>query len=132
MQAVEFDADAEPSSLVPNPLQSTRNAASCLVYRERRKLWRAVFDECDANDNGSLERRELLVVMHRLHISIPPELELRALIDRFDTDEDESLDFDEVVVVVGGGGRLFVVWVIVRDVTRKEEVRSLLSGTRLA
>lgn len=50
------------------------------------KLWHSVFDECDGDSDGNINRRELLVLLHRLGIEMPTAEKLKALFVQYDVD----------------------------------------------
>ena len=59
------------------------------------KLWQGVFEECDVDGNGFIDRRELLVLLKRLGLPIPSDEDLKALIQQVDVDENGLLDYAE-------------------------------------
>ena len=64
-----------------------KDAAIVSVVKASERLWQDVFQECDVDNDDSITRRELLVLMKRLDLEIPNEEELSRLISESDIDE---------------------------------------------
>ena len=64
-----------------------KDAAIVSVVKASERLWQDVFQECDVDNDDSITRRELLVLMKRLDLEIPNEEELSRLISESDLDE---------------------------------------------
>jgi hypothetical protein len=64
-----------------------KDAAIVSVVKASERLWQDVFNECDVDNDDSITRRELLVLMKRLDLEIPNEEELSRLISESDIDE---------------------------------------------
>ena len=61
---------------------------------------RVAFAECDCDNDGFVQGRELLVMMSRLGLPIPVDVEeLRRVIQKYDYDENGFIDFDEFVCI---------------------------------
>ena len=65
-----------------NILYRLKSAAKARVFKSSELLWQAVFKECDSDNDGSITRRELLVLMKRLSLEIPSEPELTEIVTR--------------------------------------------------
>ena len=63
-----------------------RNAWTTYCAASSDKLWRSVFSECDADGDGSVDRRELLVLLYRLGVEIPSAATLKSLFQKYDID----------------------------------------------
>jgi len=61
--------------------------------------WSQFFSECDGNDDGSIDRRELLVLFNRMGIAIDPE-EVGLLFVQYDSDESGTLNLIEFKTMV--------------------------------
>ena len=81
-------------------LQSIRGSMLDFFEDSSARLWKRCFDECDTNGDGNIDLRELLVVMKRLDLDIPPGDNLKTLIREVDVDEDGVLSFDEFSVLM--------------------------------
>ena len=77
-----------------------KDAAIVSVVKASERLWMDVFKECDVDNDDSITRRELLVLMKRLDLEIPDEEELSRLISENDVDEDGVLDFNEFTELI--------------------------------
>ena len=77
-----------------------KDAAIVSVVKASERLWQDVFQECDVDNDDSITRRELLVLMKRLDLEIPDEEELSRLISENDVDEDGVLDFNEFTELI--------------------------------
>lgn len=64
-----------------------KDAAIVSVVKASERLWQDVFKECDVDDDDSITRRELLVLMKRLDLPMPNQEELSRLISESDIDE---------------------------------------------
>ena len=64
------------------------------------QLWQNVFDECDCDGDGGINRRELLVLLYRLGVEIPSDDELKEQFSKYDVNENGTLDFHEFTSLV--------------------------------
>jgi hypothetical protein len=92
--------DEEPDMKPPSWPARLKDIVRTRIASESEELWRSVFSECDCDNDGQLERRELLVLMQRLNLDIPSDEELTAIINKFDVDENGSIDYDEFCAIV--------------------------------
>ena len=83
-----------------SPLQSIRGSLLDFFEDSSARLWKRCFDECDINGDGNIDLRELLVVLKRLELDIPPADDLKTLIREVDVDEDGVLNFEEFSVLM--------------------------------
>ena len=70
-----------------------RSAAQSYLSSTSMSRWRQIFSECDGDKDELIDRRELLVLLWRLDVSIPSDDYLRRLFDRYDVAENGVLDF---------------------------------------
>ena len=77
-----------------------KDAAIVSVVKASERFWMDVFKECDVDDDDSITRRELLVLMKRLNLEIPGQEELLQLISDSDFDEDGKLSFVEFTALI--------------------------------
>jgi Ca2+-binding EF-hand superfamily protein len=61
---------------------------------ERR--WYAIFKECDVDDDDSISRRELLVLLKRLQVDIPSDDKLDTMCKEIDEDENGEINYKEL------------------------------------
>ena len=82
-----------------------KDQARAVISRSSEHLWLDVFKECDSDNDGAVTRRELLVLMRRLDIDMPPQEELSDFIRRFDVNENGVLDFQEFSSIIRALGQ---------------------------
>ena len=81
-------------------LSRLRDAWSSYLTSSSDQLWQSVFDECDCDGDGGINRRELLVLLYRLGVEIPSDDELKEQFSKYDVNENGTLDFHEFTSLV--------------------------------
>jgi Ca2+-binding EF-hand superfamily protein len=81
-------------------VRRVKDALIMAVVKRSNQLWQDVFKECDVDDDDTINRRELLVLMKRINLPIPSEEELTALIAESDVDENGELDYGEYTALI--------------------------------
>ena len=108
LNPVQTGRSASSSDLIEatdgrKPLGANFKVRSFFAAQSLRR-WRQVFNECDCNQDGCVDRRELLVLLARLEVKVPLDAELRELYERYDVDENGLLDFNEFTDLVSDLG----------------------------
>ena len=86
-----------PKRSLPTLLKDTL-LAEVAARSERR--WKAILNECDADSDDRLSRRELLVLLQRLELTIPSDAELETLTRAIDRDENGLMGYPECIEII--------------------------------
>ena len=100
--AAPAESEAMPEAPLPSRslVNGVRSRWATYLSSESDRLWRAVFSECDSDDDGAIDRRELLVLLERLGAPIPSAQTVKDLFYRYDVDENGQMDFSEFCSLV--------------------------------